>query len=261
MPLFIASLNSGSNGNCYYIGNGDDAVLIDAGISCTETEKRMRHIGLSMKTVKAIFISHEHTDHIKGLAVLANKYKLPVYITKATATAGPHMIKKLSKPFKANDPVRVGALTVIPFTKKHDAADPHSFIITGNNITVGVFTDIGFACKEVIHNFGKCNAAFLEANYEEGMLESGAYPVYLKNRIRSENGHLSNNQALELFKNHRPGFMTHLLLAHLSKDNNDPALVQQLFTGIAKGVKIGIASRNEPSAVFTIGGEIQMKMF
>ena len=85
MALFVTSLNSGSNGNCYYIGNGTDAVLIDVGISCRETEKRMMQLGLSIKTVKAIFVSHEHTDHIKGVSTLANKYKLPVYITDAGA--------------------------------------------------------------------------------------------------------------------------------------------------------------------------------
>src|SRR5471032_2872382 len=107
MSLFITSLNSGSNGNCYYIGNNREAVLIDAGISCRETEKRIKSLGLSMETVKAIFISHEHGDHIKGLTTLANKYSLPIYITAATANSGTRLIKHLTKTFVANEPVLV----------------------------------------------------------------------------------------------------------------------------------------------------------
>ena len=252
MSLFITSLNSGSNGNCYYVGTNTEAVLIDAGISCRETEKRMKLLGLSMKTVKAIFISHEHGDHIKGLTTLANKYSLPVYITAATAGSGLRLIKHLSKPFTADEPVLVGELLVTPFTKKHDAVDPHSFVITHKGTTVGVFTDIGIACKQVEHYFKQCHAAFLEANYDETMLETGRYPIHLKNRIRGGHGHLSNSQALELFKKHRPPFMTHLLLSHLSKENNEPRLVEELFGKHAKKIAIVIALRYEATAVYCV---------
>ncbi len=251
MALFIASLNSGSNGNCYYIGSNTEAVLVDVGISCRETEIRMRQLGLSMKTVKAIFVSHEHTDHIKGVSTLANKYKLPIYITGETAR-GLRLIRQLSIPFTANEPVNIGGLTIVPFTKHHDAADPHSFIISHEGVTVGVFTDIGNACTQVTRYFKQCHAVFLEANYDEELLEKGGYPVYLKNRIRSDEGHLSNKQALQLFNDHRPGFMTHVLLSHLSKDNNDPQLVKELFTAAANGVEIAIASRYEPTPVYMI---------
>ena len=110
MSIFITSLNSGSNGNCYYIGNNTEAVLVDAGLSCREIEKRMLQLGLSMNIVKAIFISHEHTDHVKGLSTFANKYMLPVYITPGTAQNGPRLIKHLSKTFTAHEPVHVGSL-------------------------------------------------------------------------------------------------------------------------------------------------------
>lgn len=252
MALFITSLNSGSNGNCYYVGNNKDAVLIDAGISCRETEKRMKHLGLSMKTVKAIFVSHEHGDHIKGVSTLANKYKFSVYITPSTAKHGPILIKHLSKTFTADEPVAVGDLSVTPFSKQHDADDPHSFIVSYKNVTVGVFTDIGKPCKEVIRYFKKCHAVFLEANYDEAMLENGPYPVHLKNRIRGDKGHLSNTQALELFIKHRPPFMTHLLLSHLSKENNSPQLAQDLFMQHADGTEIIVAGRYVPTAIFTI---------
>lgn len=256
MSLFITSLNSGSNGNCYYVGNEHEAVLIDAGISCRETEKRMKRLGLSMSKVKAIFISHEHSDHISGIPVLAKKYSLPVYITPGTLV---HLRLNFSEyrfiNFIANEPVVIGDLLITPFVKFHDATDPHSFIISCRDITVGVFTDIGTPCERLIGHFSKCHAAFLEANYDDDMLNNGGYPFYLKRRISGGNGHLSNKQALELFINHRPTFMSHLLLAHLSKNNNDPDLVHELFTAHANGVEVIVASRHEETPVYFIGNE------
>jgi len=260
MSLFIASLNSGSNGNCYYAGNDNEAILIDAGISCRETEKRMKRLELSMKKVKAVFISHEHIDHIKGIQTLSQKYQLPVYITEGTHKAsGIYLQKDLIFSFKKNKPVHIGNLSVTPFSKFHDAENPHSFIVSCNNINVGVFTDIGFACKDVIKQFTRCHAAFLESNYDEHMLMNGSYPVHLKNRISNGNGHLSNKQALELFRLHRPPFMSHLLLSHLSHNNNTPEIVHQLFSKYAGKTKIVIASRKEETPVYHITGSTLLK--
>lgn len=256
MSLFITSLNSGSNGNCYYVGNEHEAVLIDAGISCRETEKRMKRLGLSINKVKAIFISHEHSDHISGIPVLAKKYNLPVYITPGTLV---HLRLNLADyrfiNFLADEPVSIGDLSITAFIKFHDATDPHSFIITCRDVTVGVFTDIGTPCERLIAHFSKCHAAFLEANYDDDMLDNGGYPFYLKRRIRGGNGHLSNKQALELFIKHRPAFMSHLLLAHLSKNNNDPDLVYQLFNTHANGVEVIVASRHEETPLYFIGDQ------
>ncbi len=261
MSLYIASLNSGSNGNCYYIGNECEAVLVDAGISCREIEKRMKRLGLSMQKVKAVFVSHEHTDHIKGIPALAKKYQLPIYITAATLSySGCIPDTPLVRPFVANEPVLTGNLATVAFPKLHDASDPYSFIVTCNEIKVGVFTDIGTPCQHVINHFKQCHAAFLEANYDEEMLNKGNYPYYLKNRIRGEKGHLSNKQALELFKTHKPAFMSHLLLSHLSKNNNCPNLVQQLFNEHADGVKMIVASRFEETAVYYICDTENLKL-
>jgi phosphoribosyl 1,2-cyclic phosphodiesterase len=253
MSLFIASLNSGSNGNCYYVGNEQEAILVDAGISCRETERRMLRLGLQMQTVKAIFVSHEHTDHISGIPVLAKKYKLPVYITDSTLYHGNLSIQKEQVfAFKAYEPVQIGNLAIQAFPKKHDAAEPHSFIVNGNNVNIGVFTDIGSACDHFLLHFKHCHAAFLEANYDEEMLEKGSYPRHLKNRIRGGHGHLSNKQALEIFTKHRPAYMSHLFLSHLSRDNNSPQLVQQLFNEHAGDTQIIIASRFEETAVYQV---------
>src|SRR5688572_18244933 len=144
MSLFICSLNSGSNGNCYYVGNHREAVLIDAGLSCKEIEKRMKRAQLSMDKVKAVFITHEHRDHIFGLNTLSKRHQLPVFITNSTLQNSRLRVQQhLVVSFKANTPVRVGSLSVTGFPKFHDACDPHSFIIENNGVRVGVFTDIG----------------------------------------------------------------------------------------------------------------------
>jgi phosphoribosyl 1,2-cyclic phosphodiesterase len=253
MSLSIASINSGSNGNCYYIGNSEEAVLVDVGISCREVEKRMKRLELSMDRVKAIFISHEHSDHIKGVEVLSRKYQLPVYITTPTLLySGLKIDPQLTRSFKAYEPVSIQALSVIAFPKFHDASDPHSFIIESKGIKIGVLTDIGSNCIHVISNFKQCHAAFLETNYDERMLEEGGYPYYLKKRIRSDKGHLSNDQALELFLKHKPKFMSHVLLSHLSKSNNCPQLAHELFSKHAGTTTVVVASRDEESAVYEI---------
>jgi phosphoribosyl 1,2-cyclic phosphodiesterase len=253
MSLQIASLNSGSNANCYYVGNNKEAILIDAGLSCRETEKRMKRLGLDIKTVKAIFISHEHADHIAGLQVLSKKYNLPVYITRDTLKNSKLEIdKELVFSFAHTEDISIGALTIIPFSKSHDADDPHSFIVSGNAVNIGVITDIGYACRHVIKHFKLCHAVFLESNYCEQMLEEGSYPKQLKNRIRSRKGHLSNDQALELFLKHRPDNLQLLILSHLSQNNNHPDIVNNLFQKYACGVRIVIASRNKETELFSI---------
>ncbi len=254
MSLFISSLNTGSNGNCFYIGNDSEAVLIDAGLSCKETELRMQRLNLSMSNVKAIFISHEHGDHIRGLPVIAKKYQLPIYITQSTLLSGKQQLPiHLLNSFTAYAPIQVGGLNIIAFPKKHDAIEPHSFTISYNGVKVGVFTDIGQHCDHVVNNFKECNAVFLEANYDDQMLDNGRYPYFLKNRIRGGHGHLSNSQALALFTTHKSASLSHLLLSHLSKDNNCPELVHRLFDMHADGTEIIVASRLKETAVYHIG--------
>ncbi len=256
MSLYISSLNSGSNGNCYYIGNQHEAVLIDAGLSCRETEMRVDRSGLAFSRIKAVFVTHEHSDHTRGVAVISRKYQIPVYITKETHIKSRLRIEKhLIRHFDPFQNIVIGDLSVNAFPKQHDASEPHSFTVTGNGITIGVMTDIGSVCEHVIQNFSLCHAVFLEANYDESMLEKGRYPVYLKKRILSDQGHLSNYQALELFTAHKPDFMSHVLLSHLSQDNNNPHLVEKLFKTHAGEIHVAIASRHRESPVYQINGE------
>ncbi len=215
----------------------------------------MHRLGLTIEKVKGIFISHEHSDHIKGLPVLSKKYQLPVYITPATLQYTRMQIQaNLLRSFKAYEPIQLGRLRISPFPKKHDAIEPHSFTIGDGSTTVGVFTDIGSHCEHLIHHFKQCHAVFLEANYDDDLLDKGRYPFFLKNRIRGGNGHLSNQKALELFLDYRTPQLSHLFLSHLSKDNNCADLVQRLFETHAGATHVIVASRDRETAIYQING-------
>jgi len=253
MSLSIASINSGSNGNCYYVGNEQEAVLIDAGISSRETHKRMRRMGLDIRKVKGIFITHEHHDHIRGLEGLASKLLIPIYITEATfknshCLPPPHLINYIS----AYQPIVLGNMTITAFPKLHDAKDAHSFIVESQQLTVGVMTDIGAPCEHVQQNFSKCHAVFLEANYDDTMLMNGRYSEHLKKRVRSDVGHLSNDQALALFQQFKSEHLKCVYLSHLSADNNKPEVALNTFVPHAGNTTIKIAPRHQESDITTL---------
>lgn len=253
MDLFVTALNSGSNGNCYYVGNQKEAVLIDVGISCREVERRLNRLKLPLENVKALFISHEHSDHCRGIKVFSKKHNLPVYLTKGTlerTDLDPD--NPLVQELLTNQPVIIGNLSVTAFPKFHDANDPQSFVVKYNDICVGVLTDIGAPCEHVIKHFKCCHAVFLETNYDTQMLATGNYPYHLKRRVSSDRGHLSNQQALDLFLEHKPDFMSHIFLSHISKDNNDLSLLYNLFHAHAKDVKVVLTSRTSEIDVFKI---------
>ena len=255
MGLYFSSLNSGSNGNCYYVGNQNEAVLVDVGISCKEVEKRMARQGLSLSKLKAIFISHEHSDHIKGLEVFAKKHRLTVYLSKKTLEKSRLELKNVDVHFiDESKTYPVGDLNIVAFSKIHDAADPYSFVVEGNDYKVGIFTDLGSVCKNLIYHFKQCHAVFLEANYDVDMLSSGNYPHFLKQRIMGGRGHLSNIQALELCNAHKSKNLSHVLLCHLSKQNNDPSLVRRMFSGMCTSITVEVASRSIETIVYCLGG-------
>lgn len=252
MSLNFSSIASGSNGNCYYVGSATEAVLVDVGISCKEVEKRMRFLGLSMQTIKAIFISHEHSDHIRGLCTLASRYSLPVFGSFGTLNACRDLSPELKHQLSDNETVSIGALSVKAFSKYHDAAEPQSFTVGFQQFTVGIFTDIGKLCQNLAKHFQLCQAVFLEANYDDELLDKGRYPYFLKKRIRGGFGHLSNVEALDVLLKCRSAQLQYVLLAHLSKDNNCPILAKKLFDTHADGCEIVVTSRYEPSAVYTL---------
>ena len=256
----ILSINSGSNGNAYYFGNDQDAILIDAGLSCKQIEKRIIASGLSMEKVKAVFITHEHSDHVFGLRSLLKKFRIPVYISKNTLEASNLNLPEESiQFFESKIEISIGKFTITPFPIHHDAADPHGFYIIHAGMSAGIFNDVGHVCDQVKYYFSKCDAAFLECNYDEELLENGSYPKYLKERIKGPKGHLSNIQALELFKSHRSPRLKHLWLSHLSKENNDPERVKSLFEQERSGVSLLIAERNRQGPVIDLNRKNQTK--
>lgn len=260
MSLFVASLNSGSNGNCYYLAGQESAVIVDTGLSCRETEKRLKRIGRSLKNVKALFITHEHGDHIHGLPAISKKYRIPVYISPGTLGESRMEIdRSLVHGIPSHEPITIGDVQVTSFLKSHDARDPHSFVVSRNGVKVGVFTDIGHACENIVHYFSQCHAVFLESNYDEDLLEQGRYPYHLKERIRGDKGHLSNRQARDLFTTHKSPYLSHLFLSHLSEDNNHPRLVQNYFKNDAGYTEIIVAGRKKETKLYHIRNIIPVK--
>jgi phosphoribosyl 1,2-cyclic phosphodiesterase len=245
------SIASGSNGNCYYIAKADDAVLIDIGINTKHVELRMARLGLDPRKIKAIFITHEHTDHIRGLSVFCKRYHIPVYITSGSyAGSRLHLPEHLVHLIPTNAKVQIGQLKVLGIPKYHDAKEPCSFVVTDGITNISVMTDLGRGCDNVKHVIKHSDVLLLESNYDEEMLERGRYSYYLKNRIRGGWGHISNRVALELFLAHRTVRLKHLILGHLSAENNTVEKVWNTFKPYCPHTKLSIASRSEESELF-----------
>ena len=251
--LEICAIASGSNGNCYYIGNEKDAVLIDAGISAKQIIARMKERNLNPEKLKACFVTHEHSDHMRGVRGVSKKLQIPIYLTTKTHNGA---YKKLRpdypKFFIPDETIEVGEFTIYPVLKNHDASEPCSFRVQYKNKSVGIFTDIGEACNNVKSHIKKCDSLFLESNYDEEMLWDGGYPYFLKQRVASDVGHLSNDQAFNLLENHTNKNLKLVFLSHLSRDNNSPEKALRRMKTLTSKFEIKIASRYEASEVFRL---------
>lgn len=251
--LEICAIASGSNGNCYYIGNNEDAILVDAGISGKQIINRMTEMGLDPFKIKAVFITHEHGDHMRGARGVNKKLQVPIYLTAKTYNgAYKNMRPNSPQIFTPNEKIEIGDFTVYPVLKKHDAAEPCSFRLQYKNKNIGVFTDIGEACDNVKKHVQKCDGLFLESNYDEKMLREGRYPEFLKARVASEVGHLSNNQTFELLDKHSHENLQCVFLSHISKDNNTHEIAMKTMEPLTERFEVKIASRFEASEVFKI---------
>ncbi|MCQ2975734.1 MAG: MBL fold metallo-hydrolase [Bacteroidales bacterium] len=250
----ICSLASGSNGNCYYIGNETEAIIIDGGISHRKMMQRIEEVGINYLKIRAAFVSHEHHDHIAGLRVISKRLNIPVYFSWGTYNA---TIKK-ERPIETiifNDESVINIsdhIKVFPFKKKHDATDPYSFRVEIDNVSIGVITDIGIAEQNCQEHFSKCSAVFLEMNYDPEMLKNGPYPYYLKQRVGSDLGHLSNFQALDLIKNYSSPNLSLIIASHISAENNCSEKVLETLSEISSKYTIELASRYQVGKVHVI---------
>ncbi len=249
----ICALASGSNGNCYYIGNQHDAILVDAGISARQLIQRFKTTGLNPGKVKAIFISHEHSDHTRGMQVLSKRLAVNVYMTSRTYSSVPGPFRpEYVKFFKPGDTVEAGSFKVHTMLKNHDAVEPCSFMIEHNGKNVGVFTDIGEPCINIKTAVQQCHALFMETNYDEDMLWKGSYPLFLKIRVASAHGHLSNRQAMELVRDFGHPGLECVFLSHISKENNSPETAYESFNSLFIGYKLLLTSRYGAGEVYRI---------
>lgn len=247
------ALASGSNGNSYYVAKGNTAILIDAGINNKHLHLRMASLGINPASISAIFITHEHTDHICGLAVFAKRYQIPVYITQGTYESFRFQLPDYLLNFiKSNSVINLDDLTVYGIPKYHDAKEPCSFFVSDGKINISVLTDLGRVCDNVKKAIRISDVLFLESNYDEDMLLGGRYPYHLKNRIRGGWGHLSNAHSLEAFLENKTNRLKHLILGHLSGENNTVELVEKLFEPHCCEVKLSVAKRTEATALFEI---------
>lgn len=230
----LCSIASGSSGNCIYVGSDKTHVLVDAGISCKRIEEGLRKATLTGRDLSAIFITHEHSDHIQGIGVLARKYGIPMYATKGTIDGIVNGAKNLGEYDKelfhaihVDEDVQVGDLTVHPFRISHDAKEPCAYRFEHEGSKAAVATDMGTFTPYIVENLQGLHAVLLEANHDIRMLQAGPYTYALKQRILSDRGHLSNDNSGLLLNKILHDDLKYILLGHLSKENNMPELAYE----------------------------------
>ncbi len=222
----MVSIASGSSGNCIYIGSDDTHILVDAGISNKRIMAGLNDLGLAGTDMAGILITHEHSDHIRGLGVISRKYHLPIYGTQKTlneissCSSLGNFDKGLLKPIDPDVDFMVGDLKIRPFKIDHDAADPVAYRVENGKKSVAVATDMGHYDEYIVENLKGLDAVLLESNHDVRMLETGPYPYHLKRRILGDRGHLSNENAGRLLNCVLHDRLKKVLLGHLSKENN-----------------------------------------
>jgi phosphoribosyl 1,2-cyclic phosphodiesterase len=253
--LSVCVLGSGSRGNSTYVSDGATSILIDAGFSARETGRRLRALGIDPGTLRAILLTHEHGDHVRGVERLSRLYRLPVFMTAGTRRAAllPAIADEVET-FTCGRPFRIATLEVHPFSISHDAADPSGFTIESNGCRLGIATDLGRATAVVREHLRGCRMVILEANHDPRMLIEGPYPWFLKQRIQGRTGHLSNGESCRLLAEILECGLTHVILAHLSETNNTPqmALAEASPVLAGTGIRLEAASQGSPTALIGI---------
>jgi len=254
--LEICILASGSRGNAVYVSGGSTSILIDAGLSGIEIERRLNSKGLYPEDLDAILVSHEHTDHIQGVGVLSRRFNLPVFISSKTEKAALSQLGnvRVTKNFECGSPFMINNLSIHPFSISHDAEDPSGFTINQNGTKIGFATDLGIATSLVKEHLKGCSLLILEANHDENMLLNGPYPWPVKQRIRSRTGHLSNEASKNLLKEVQHDRLKHVILAHLSETNNTS---QKALSEVGRAItecqaQLDVATQDECGALLRL---------
>jgi phosphoribosyl 1,2-cyclic phosphodiesterase len=222
----FASLGSGSRGNATLVEAGTTRIMVDCGFSCRETERRLARLDRTPSDLTALLVTHEHGDHVRGIAVLARKYRLPVWLTRGTH----QLLRDVDMPVvhyvDTHAHFAIDDLQVRPFTVPHDAREPCQFTFTDGRHRIGLLTDTGRLTPHIIDCLDGCDALLLECNHDPELLAGGPYPAALKQRVGGLLGHLSNAQAAALLERLDTTRLQHLVAAHLSDTNNRPAFAQ-----------------------------------
>ena len=262
----MAVLASGSSGNSIYLATDNTALLIDAGLSGKEIERRMKSIELNPEDISAILVTHEHGDHIKGAGVLSRRYNIPIYASAGTWKASKKKLGKISKGFERTieDSWQLGDFDITSFPIPHDAAEPVGYVISDGEVNFGLATDIGYITDDLYDHLKDLDCILLEANHDIDLLREGSYPGMLKRRIRGNEGHLSNDETAELLpellKENKKSSCPVVLLSHLSAENNRPELAYLTVKNsvcsagyqIGKDLILKCAPRDEASEVYNI---------
>jgi phosphoribosyl 1,2-cyclic phosphodiesterase len=235
MAVRLTVLASGSKGNSAVVASSRTRILIDAGISCRETFRRMKALGEDPASLNAILITHEHSDHIHGLPVLARKLRIPVYMTAPTRSAWKRQLRAQrielkgetkEETFEAGRTLHIGDIAVQSFTIPHDAVDPVGFTFVAEGVKVGLVTDLGYMPQSVRQHVRGCDLLMIESNHDLEMLRVGPYPWSVKQRVMSRVGHLSNAALADFFNGEYDGSAAFVVLAHLSEQNNHPEVAR-----------------------------------
>lgn len=225
--MWFASLGSGSKGNSTLVRAGNTTVMVDCGFSLRETTRRLQRLQLQPEQLDAILVTHEHSDHCSGVAALSRKYQIPVYLTHGTAGAGrcdgSHQLYR----FNSEDTFDIGCLAIKAVTVPHDAAEPCQYLLTWQDRTLGILTDLGSITPHVLDHYRRCHSLLLEFNHDLPMLLAGSYPEHLKRRVGGDWGHLNNQQAASLLGQLGPAQLQHLVVAHISENNNSREKAEQ----------------------------------
>ncbi len=228
----FALIGSGSKGNGTLIEHGASRILIDCGFSLRETEARLQRLHCEPENLDAVLITHEHGDHIRGVGMLARRYRIPVWATRGTAGSSKLGKVPVLNLFDVHQTLAIGDIEVQPFPVPHDAREPCQFVFSDGQTRIGLLTDTGSITRHIHEQLSGCDALILECNHDQQMLEDGPYPPSLKQRVGGRYGHLSNAQAAEILQNIETESLKHLVAAHLSEKNNTPQLARRALASV-----------------------------